>query len=114
MTQARLHRHLGSPVLIFVVLMLVGFAISLGYGIARYRWQIVVARGGEFVRMWDFDGLEHVLIARAILSGKGYVVDDSAAAIEGKHVRFPGQSAVFKAPLYQFFLAGVFTLSGFS
>jgi 4-amino-4-deoxy-L-arabinose transferase-like glycosyltransferase len=114
MTAARVREHLGRPALIFVVLLVIGFVISTGYGIARYQWRIVTARGSEFVRMWDFDALEQVLIAEAILSGKGYVVGDNAAAIEGKTVRFVGQPAVFKAPLYQYFLAGAFAISGFS
>lgn len=98
----------------FVVLLMVGFVITSGYGIVRYRWQIVTARGSEFVRMWDFDALEHVLIAEAILSGKGYIVGDDVAAMDGKTVRFVGQPAVFKAPLYQYLLAGTFSISGFS
>jgi 4-amino-4-deoxy-L-arabinose transferase-like glycosyltransferase len=114
MTATWLRERLGSPTLIFVVLSVVGFVMSAGYGVVRYRWQLVTARGGEFVRMWDFDALEHVLIAEAILAGEGYVVGDSAAATEGKTVRFLGQPAVFKAPLYQYFLAGAFSISGFS
>jgi len=98
---------------VFLILVLLGFGLRLGYGIARYRSDLIHLSGREFIAKWDFDALEHVLIARAILSGRGYVVDDLPGT-ESKHVRGVGQDAIFKAPLYQFFLAGLFALSGFS
>jgi 4-amino-4-deoxy-L-arabinose transferase-like glycosyltransferase len=48
-----------------------------------------------------------------LLSGEGYIVEDFPLP-PGKHIRYAGQEALFKAPLYQFFLAGVFAISGFS
>lgn len=101
------------PWSLFLVLTLVGFGLRLGYGVARYRSDLVRLSDRAFIATWDFDALEHVLIARALLSGKGYIVDDPVG-MEGKHVRGVGQDALFKAPFYQLFLAGLFALSGFS
>jgi hypothetical protein len=97
---------------LFVVLLLLGFVLRIGYGVARYQGQLNIS-GDAFVSFWDYDGLEHVLIAKALLSGKGYVVDDTRLAV-GKHADHVGQEALFKAPLYEFFLAGCFAISGFS
>lgn len=63
--------------------------------------------------LWDYDAIEHVLIAKALIEGKGYVVD-SDADLTNKHPRLIGGPALFKAPLYQYLLAGVFRISGFS
>jgi len=98
--------------LLFVVLSLLGLGLRVGYGIARYRGQLNLS-GDAFVSFWDYDALEHVLIAKALLSGKGYVVDDTRLA-NGKRADYPGQEALFKAPLYEFFLAACFAISGFS
>jgi hypothetical protein len=98
---------------LFLVLLILGFGLRFGYGAARYRSDLIRLSGDSFITSWDFDALEHVLIANALLSGKGYVVDDKPIP-QGKHVRHVGEDAVFKAPLYQFFLAGVFAISGFS
>ena len=38
------------------------------------------------------------------------VLDQPGARV----IRYPGQPALFKAPLYQYFLAGAFAISGFS
>jgi hypothetical protein len=85
----------------------------MGYGLIRYDGALLSLTGPAFIASWDFDAAEHVLIAHALLSGRGYVVDQIPGT-EDKHVRFVGKEALFKAPLYQFFLAGVFALSGFS
>ena len=101
------------PATLVLVLVVLGFGLRLGYGIVRFQSSLVSSSEQEFIARWDFDAAEHVLIAKALLSGKGYVVDDPPSP-EGKHVRGVGQEALFKAPLYQFFLAGVFSVSGFS
>jgi hypothetical protein len=98
---------------LFLILLIAGFGLRIGYGVVRYRSDLFHLSGESFIATWDFDALEHVLIAKALLSGKGYVVDDSPIP-PGKLVRFVGQDAVFKAPLYQFLLAGIFAISGFS
>jgi 4-amino-4-deoxy-L-arabinose transferase-like glycosyltransferase len=98
---------------LFLTLLILGFGIRMGYGIVRYRSDLVTLSGRAFINAWDFDALEHVLIAKALLTGKGYIVDDSPA-LDGKHPRYVGKDALFKAPLYPFFLAGVFAISGFS
>ncbi len=97
----------------FGLLIVLGFGLRFGYGVARYRGKLMRLSGNSFIGLWDHDALEHILISRAILSGKGYIVDDSPPE-PGKHIRYPGQEALFKAPLYEFFLAGTFALSGFS
>jgi 4-amino-4-deoxy-L-arabinose transferase-like glycosyltransferase len=101
-----------TPLRVFVLLTILGFGLRVGYGVARYHR--VISRSGEaFVRLWDHDALEHVLIAKAILSGKGYVVDEPPRGVTTP-VRLVGQDALFKAPAYEFFLAGIFAVSGFS
>jgi 4-amino-4-deoxy-L-arabinose transferase-like glycosyltransferase len=102
-----------SPSRLFLLLLILGFGLRMGYGIGRYRSDLIRLSGPAFINAWDFDALEHVLIAKALLSGKGYIVDDSPV-LHGKVQRYVGQDAVYKAPLYQFFLAGVFAISGFS
>jgi len=102
-----------SPRRLFLILLIVGFGLRIGYGVVRYRSDLFHLSGESFIASWDFDGLEHVLIAKALLSGKGYVVD-SSPILQGKHIRYIGEDAVFKAPLYQFFLEGIFAISGFS
>jgi hypothetical protein len=97
---------------LFVVLSLLGLGLRIGYGVARYRGQLNVS-GNAFVSFWDNDALQHVLIAKALLTGKGYVVDD-AQLTNGKRADYAGQEALFKAPLYEFFLACCFAISGFS
>ena len=98
---------------LFVILLALGFILRLGYGIARYEGNILHLSGTAFITSWNHDGLEHVLIAKALDSGEGYIVDDMHVSSD-KGVRYPGQEALFKAPLYQFFLAAVFAISGFS
>jgi hypothetical protein len=106
-------RIVSTPKFLFLVLVILGFGLRIGYGLARYRGNITRLSGGPFIARWDNDALVHVLIAKAMLSGKGYVVDDSPVAFE-KHIPYIGQEALFKAPLYEFFLAAVFAISGFS
>jgi len=96
----------------FVVLLVLGFGLRMSYGVLRYR-STLNRSGNAFINLWDHDPLYHVLIAKALLSGKGYVVDDFPASA-GKQLRYVGQEALFKAPMYEFFLAGVFLISGFS
>jgi dolichyl-phosphate-mannose-protein mannosyltransferase len=112
-TLANIRLAVRRPWGLFLTLVVIGFGLRLAYGIARYQSDLIDLSDREFIAQWDFDALEHVLIARALLSGKGYVVDD-LPGMEGKHIRGVGQDAVFKAPFYQFFLAGLFALSGFS
>jgi 4-amino-4-deoxy-L-arabinose transferase-like glycosyltransferase len=98
---------------LFVILLIFGFGLRIGYGVVRYRSALTHLSGRDFINKWDADALYHVLIAEALLSGKGYVVD-AAPLAAGREVHFAGQEALFKAPLYEFFLAGAFALSGFS
>src|SRR5258705_800481 len=97
---------------VIVIVFLVAVALRLAYGAAVYR-HVLSASGPSFVALWDFDAIEHVLIAKALMEGKGYIVD-SEADLTGKHPRIIGGPALFKAPLYQYLLAGVFSISGFS
>jgi len=97
---------------LFLVLVLLGFGLRIGYGVARYQGKLNLS-GAAFVGIWDYDALDHVLIVNALLSGKGYVVDE-APLENGKRGDYPGQEALFKAPLYEFLLAGCFAISGFS
>ena len=96
-----------------VILLVLGFGLRLGYGVIRYRSELTSLSGAAFINRWDHDALYHVLIAKALLSGKGYVVDDSPLPAQ-KRIRYAGEDALFKAPLYEFFLAGVFAISGYS
>ena len=98
---------------LFLILVVVGFGLRIGYGVVRYRSRLIHLSGQSFVESWDHDALNHVLIAKALLAGKGYIVDDCALPI-GKDVPYAGQEALFKAPFYQFFLAGIFAVPGFS
>jgi 4-amino-4-deoxy-L-arabinose transferase-like glycosyltransferase len=102
-----------SPRRMFLVLVILGFGLRLGYGVVRYRSALTNLSGRAFINKWDADALYHVLIAEALLSGKGYIVDEAPLA-SGRSIRYAGQEALFKAPLYEFFLAGTFAISGFS
>jgi len=93
--------------------MMLGFGLRIGYGVIRYGNALTTVSGNAFINNWNADALYHVLIADALLSGKGYIVDDAPLA-PGRTVRYAGQEALFKAPLYEFFLAGTFAISGFS
>jgi 4-amino-4-deoxy-L-arabinose transferase-like glycosyltransferase len=107
-TTARLRR----PWTIFLVLFLTGATLRLGYGAARYDASLSTT-GADFIRMWDFDGIEHVLIAKSLIDQQTYRVA-SIPGLEGKNIRAIGQDALFKAPLYEAFLAAVFAVSGFN
>jgi 4-amino-4-deoxy-L-arabinose transferase-like glycosyltransferase len=98
---------------LFVLLLFLGFLLRLGYGAVRYRGNLVKLSGTAFIGSWDHDALVHVSIARALLAGRGYIVDDTPLP-GGKLVPDAGKVALFKAPLYEYFLAGVFAVSGFS
>lgn len=95
----------------FLILVILGFFLSTAYGVVRYRSQLVYLSGNAFISSWDHDARYHVLIARAILSGQGYTVYELPGA---KPIQYGGEPALFKAPLYQYFLAGAFAISGFS
>jgi hypothetical protein len=97
---------------VLVIVFALAAILRLGYGLIGYR-HVLGASGTSFITLWDNDALEHVLIAKALREGKGYVVD-SDVELMSKHVRFLGGPALFKAPLYQYLLAGVFSISGFS
>ncbi|HEX9154078.1 MAG TPA: glycosyltransferase family 39 protein, partial [Nitrospira sp.] len=107
------HFGLTSTRRLFLLLVVIGFGLRMGYGAIRYRSKLTHLSGQSFVASWDHDALSHILIAKALLSNKGYIVDDSALPA-GKAVRYPGQEALYKAPFYQFFLAGIFAISGLS
>lgn len=101
------------PKSIFLILVILGFGLRIGYGVVRYRNTLANLSGRAFINNWNADALYHVLIADALLSGKGYIVDQAPLAT-GRIVRYAGQEALFKAPLYEFFLAATFAISGFS
>lgn len=98
--------------ILFVSMLLLGATARLGYGVARYHSSFSRS-GDEFIRLWDYDGLEHVLIAKALVENRVYRVA-VVPGVTGKHVRAGAHDALFKAPLYETFLAAAFTLSGFS
>jgi len=95
---------------LFVGLLLVGCLLRLGYGVARHHDAFALT-GRDFIAQWDYDALEHVLIARSLIVNSAYRVDD----FEGRAtIRSGPHDALFKAPLYQYLLAGVFAISGFN
>src|SRR6185503_12965031 len=96
---------------VFVIVFLVAVTLRIGYGVAGYRHVLGTTRA-DFIALWDYDAIEHVLIAKAIMEGKGYIVDPDAD-LRNKHVRIIGGPALFKAPLYQYLLAAIFSVSGF-
>ena len=98
---------------LFLALVLVGGLLRVGYGVARHQ-DALSRTGADFIALWDFDALEHVLIARSLLQEGAYRVGPETPDLVGKNVRHGEHDALFKAPLYQYFLAGVFALSGFS
>ena len=97
---------------VLVIVFLIGLVLRIGYGVAVHRHELN-ATGNDFISLWDYDAIEHVTIAKAIMEGKGYIVDPSVD-FTGKHPRVVGEPAVFKAPLYQYLLAAIFSISGFS
>ncbi len=97
---------------LFLAISLLGLGLRIGYGIARFHGQLDLS-GKAFVSLWENDALDYVLIAEGLLSGKGYVVDDTQLPT-GKSAEYPGEQALFKAPLYEFILAACFAVSGFS
>jgi 4-amino-4-deoxy-L-arabinose transferase-like glycosyltransferase len=98
---------------LFVIVVLIGFGLRIGYGVVRYGRNLIHLSGREFINSWDHDALDHILIANALLSGKGYIVDNTPLKA-GRQVHYAGQPALYKAPFYEFFLAAVFAVSGFS
>ena len=97
---------------ILLLVCCIAILMRIGYGVARFGSELTVS-GAPFIALWDFDAIEHVLIAKSIISGQGYTVSANADSI-GKHVRYIGSYALYKAPLYQYFLAVLFDLGGFS
>jgi 4-amino-4-deoxy-L-arabinose transferase-like glycosyltransferase len=95
----------------FLILVILGFCLRVGYGAVRYHSQLTHLSGNAFISFWEHDARYHVLISKAILSGQGYTVYEIPGA---KPVQYGGEPALFKAPLYQYFLAGTFAISGFS
>lgn len=97
---------------VIILVFVVATALRLAYGTLVYR-HVLTNSGPDFVAIWDYDAIEHVLIAKALMEGKGYVVD-ADADLTNKHPRLIGGPALFKAPLYQYLLAAIFRISGFS
>jgi hypothetical protein len=93
-------------------MLVLGSTIRLGYGLARYHGSLSDS-GSAFITRWDFDALEHVLISKSLIEDHTYTVA-RIDGLDGKHVRALGHGALFKAPLYEAFLALVFALSGFT
>ena len=96
---------------LFLALLVAGTIVRLGYGVARQN-DALAESGTEFMARWDHDALEHVLIAKSLIDTGEYRVA-RVPGLESKQVRGVGQDASYKAPLYQFFLAGVFAVSGY-
>jgi hypothetical protein len=99
------------PAVIFLCVALLGAGARAGYGVARFGKALIEQRNEAFVRLWNYDALEHVLIAEAINAGKGYEVLTPPPG-EVKTIRAVGDVALFKAPLYQYLLAGLFRITG--
>ncbi|HEX2710785.1 MAG TPA: hypothetical protein VHM88_00980, partial [Candidatus Acidoferrales bacterium] len=110
MTWIELRAFARRPTVIFLCVALLGAAARTGYGVARFGKALVERQNEAFVRLWDYDSMEHVLIAEAIMSGQGYKVLRPPEG-EVKHVRAVDDVAIFKAPLYQYLLAGLFTIA---
>lgn len=100
-----------SRTALFIGIVVLGTLLRVGYGVARYQ-DALGRTGHDFVVMWDHDALEHVLIARSILEEGTYRVGAPTPELAAKNVRYGNEDALFKAPLYQYFLAGVFAISG--
>lgn len=96
---------------LFVILALLGFLLRVGYGVVRYRSQIIHLSGDAFILSWEHDAFYHVLIAKSIVMGKGYVVYGPMGT---RLIHDIGEPALFKAPLYEYLLAAIYALSGFS
>jgi hypothetical protein len=102
-----------SKAALFFAIVLIGCALRLGNGVARYQ-NSFSRTGADFVTLWQSDALEHVLIAKSLIEDGAYRVGHSSPELDGREVRWGEHDALFKAPLYQYFLAAVFAVSGFS
>jgi Dolichyl-phosphate-mannose-protein mannosyltransferase len=100
-----------SRLTLTLLLVLLGSLARIGYGVARYEANIS-ASGTNFLKLWDYDALEHVLIAKSLVENHIFKVAVDSN-LGDKHLR-TGADALFKAPLYELFLAGVFVFSGYS
>jgi 4-amino-4-deoxy-L-arabinose transferase-like glycosyltransferase len=82
-------------------------ALTAGRGLVRFR-HVLGATGQQFIDLNHYDALVHVTIAQRILNGRGYTLprDDRDGP--------PGESepAFGKAPGYEYFLAGLFRITG--
>ena len=102
-----------SKTALFFAILLIGCALRLGNGVARYQ-DSFSRTGADFITLWQSDALEHVLIAKSLIEDGAYRVGHSPPELEGRYARWGDSDALFKAPLYQYFLAAVFAVSGFS
>ena len=57
----------------FLSLLIVGFVVRLGYGVARQN-DSLTSTGIDFISQWDYDALEHVLIAKSLIEAGEYRV----------------------------------------
>ena len=66
--------------------------------------------------LWDHDAAEHVFMAQSLLKDGSFRVTPPVplGPYEFKTIRFSTFDALYKAPLYGYFLAGVFAISGFN
>jgi len=100
---------------LFLTILVLATVLRLGYGIAKHR-ESFSKTGDEFILLWDHDAAEHVLMAQSLLRDGSYRVPPPVplGPFEGKTIRFSTFDALYKAPLYGYFLAGVFAISGFN
>lgn len=96
---------------ILLAVFCVAFLARAGSGVVEYH-DVLGATDREFITIWDHDALEHLLIVQGILAGHGHMMVPAPEGA-GRHMRTTGTPALFKAPLYQYCLAGLFKISGF-
>src|SRR4030095_13333995 len=63
---------------IFLVLLILGTATRLGYGVVRYH-DALASSEEDFISRWDHDALEHILIAESLIDA----AESRAAPVSG-------------------------------
>lgn len=81
--------------------------LTLAQGIARYRRDFGL-KGEQFIALQKFDANTHAILAQRILQGEGYTLP-----IEHPRGAETVQPAFSKAPGYPYFLAALFSVTGF-
>ena len=98
---------------LFLAIVVFACLVRLGYGAVRFQGSLDLT-GQAFIHAWRYDALEHVLIAKSLIEEGAYRLGPPPPELESVPIRWSTHDALFKAPLYQYFLAGVFALSGFN